>query len=283
KTAAYYYGETQNVDTVGFLGIDMTFGQNGVSTAESAFEEYGVETLEPEFAPTDTKNFKPYLQRIKNKDPDILYIVWAGDGFGPLYQDIHNMEMMDKVVGSVIDLFTMNRVNLVSGGLYEGAEGFCYFAYDVNSGPEYDFLVETMKENDIRPDEFAAAFSQEEGDVFDKLAKARVPELWHGQAFATAQFIVEGLRQGRVSDPEGLIKAWEGMELETPLGETLIRPRDHQAVRPMFIAKAVMDTEEDEIGFSDTVGLIIGERMTKVPREYIDPPIKTDYEPAEEK
>ncbi|MFB6290402.1 MAG: ABC transporter substrate-binding protein [Candidatus Bipolaricaulia bacterium] len=282
KTAAYYYGKIQGADTVGYLGIDYTFGHSGVKAAKSAFEDYGVESVATEFAPADTKNFKPYLERIKNKDPDILYIVWAGSGFAPLYKGINNMEMMDKVVGSVIDLFTMNRVNLLSGGLYEGAEGFCYFAYDVNSGPQYDFLVKTMKENDIRPDAFAAAFSQKEGDIFDKLSKASVPELWHGQAFATAQFIVEGLRRGSVSDPEGLIKAWEGMELQTPLGKTLIRPRDHQAVRPMFIAKAVKDKKENEIGTSDTVGLLIGKRLTKVPRKYIDPPIKTDYEPAED-
>lgn len=282
KASAYHYGETQNIDTVGFLGIDMTFGHSGVETAKSAFEDYGVKSVATEFAPTDTKNFKPYLERIKNKDPDVLYIVWAGSGFAPLYKGISNMEMMDKVVGSVIDLFTMNRVNLLSGGLYEGAEGFCYFAYDVNSGPQYDFLVETMKENDIRPDAFAAAFSQKEGDIFDKLAKASVPELWHGQAFASAQFIVEGLKQGDVSNPDSLIKAWEGMELQTPLGDTLIRPRDHQGVRPMFIAKAIKDTEEDELGTSDTDGLIIGERLTKVPREFIDPPIKTDYEPTED-
>lgn len=282
KTSAYYYGEEQNVDTVAFLGIDQTFGQNGVETAKEAFKEYGVESVATEFAPSDTKNFKPYLQRIKNKDPDILYIVWAGSGFAPLYQGINNMDMMNKVVGSVIDLFTMNRVNLLSGGLYEGAEGFCYFAYDVNSGPEYDFLVETMEENDIRPDAFAAAFSQKKGDIFDKLSKASVPELWHGQAFASAQFIVEGLRRGSVSSPDSLIRAWEGMELRTPLGETLIRPEDHQGVRPMYIARAVLDTAEDDIGTSDTVGLIIGERMTEVPREFIDPPINTDYEPISE-
>lgn len=279
KTSAYYYAEEQNVDTVAFLGINQTFGQNGVDTAKEAFKGYGVESVATEFAPPDTKNFKPYLQRIKNKDPDILYIVWAGSGFAPLYEGISNMDMMDKAVGSVIDLFTMNRVNLLSGGLYEGAEGFCYFAYDVNSGPGYDFLVETMQKNDIRPDAFAAAYSQEEGDMFDKLSKASVPELWHGQAFASAQFIVEGLRRGSVSNPKDLIKAWEGMELETPLGPTLIRPKDHQGVRPMYIARAVVDSAEDDIGSSDTVGLIIGKRMTEVPRKFIDPPIKTDYEP----
>lgn len=282
KTAAYYYSKVEEVSSVAFLGADYAFGHTGVETAKSAFKDYGVKSVATEFPPSDTKNFKPYLERIKNKNPDILYVVWAGSGFAPLYKDIKNMQMMDKVVGSVIDLFTMNRVNYLTGGLYEGGEGFCYFAYDVNSGPQYDFLVKTMQENDIRPDAFAAAFSQKEGDVFDKLSQASVPELWHGQAFASAQFIVEGLKEGSVDKPESLIKAWEGMELQTPLGQTLIRPRDHQAVRPMFIAKAVKDTEENEIGSSDTLGLLIGKRLYKVPRKYIDPPIKTDYQPIGE-
>lgn len=282
KGAAYYYGKQQGIDTVGMIARDDTFGHAGAETAKQSFKEYGVETVAVEYAPVDTKNFKPYLQRIKNKNPDRLWITWAGSGFAPLYKAIKNQGMMDKVIGSVIDLFTMNRVNLLSGGLYESAAGFCYFAYDVNSGPQYDFLVETMQEEDIRPDAFAKAFSQKKGDLFDQLSKINVPELFHGSAFASAQFIVEGLERASASDTESLIKAWEGMELETPLGDTLIRPQDHQAVRPIYIAKAVKDTEENEIGTEGTLGLLIGKKMETVPKEYIDPPIKTDYEPMEE-
>lgn len=281
KTSAYYYGKQQEIDSVAYLGIDNTFGYNGVETAKKAFSEYDVESVATEFAPAGTTNFKPYLERIKNQDPDRLYIVWAGDGFGPLYQSISNLDMMDKVIGSVIDLFTMNRVNLVSGGLYEGTSGFSYFAYDVNSGPQYEFMLEKMKENDIRPNEFAGAYSQQEGDVFDKLSKMNAPELWHGQAFASAQFIVKGIKSGSVSEPDNLIEAWEGMELETPLGDTLIRPRDHQGVRPMYIAEAVKDTEDNDVGREGfgTEGLIVGERIEKIPRKFVDPPVKTDYEP----
>ncbi len=83
----------------------------------------------------------------------------------------------------------------------------------------------------------------------------------------------------QVDGEDGLIAQWEGMELETPAGDTIIRPYDHQAVRPMYIAEAVIDQPGDEFGSAQTEGLIVGKRTTTVPRKYVDPPIKTDYEP----
>ncbi len=286
--SAYYYGAMENgYDSVAFLAIDSPFGQSGVETAKQAFEEYQVSTEGTVYIPPTADNYGSYVQEVKGMDPDLVYLVWAGGGFAQIYGSLEEAGLMDRLVGSVIDLFTMNRANFAYPdlrGVMEGAVGFCYFTNYVNSGGEYEAMLDIYDEENIRPDSFASVYSVEENDWADRLSRMEAPELFSGQLFATAQFVVEGLEQNDweaspVRGDGGLISIWEGMELQTPLGSTIIRPYDHQAVRPMYIAEAVIDQPNDNFGTEQTNHLIVGERIAKVPRKYIDPPIKTNYNP----
>lgn len=279
--AGYYYGKKQDINNIAYIGIDYSFGKVGVETGKKAFARYGVEAVGTEFIPPGTPSFKPYITRIKEKNPEKIYIVWAGTGFGSLFQELEKQGLRDKVIGSVIDLFTMSRIQFATEGEYLGVEGSCFFQYDAMKGKQYDWMKEHTQQEGLTPDSFAKAFSTEAGDWADQLSKANVPESFYGNGFATAQFIVEGLKnqdyviEGNVTGENGLIAEWEGMELQTPYGSTYIRPYDHQAVRPMTIAKVVMDNESG----SETEGLLIAERVKEIPRKFVDPPIKTDYVP----
>ncbi len=285
-TSAYYYGEMQEgYDEVSFLAINNAFGRSGVNTAIKAFERYGIEKAgDPVYVPPDETDFLSYVQEAQDQDADLVYVVWAGN-FGNLYKTMKDVGIFDKLAGSIIDMFTMNLSNFGIPGaedLVENVEGFCYFSNYVNSGEEYQYMLDYYQQNDVKPDAWVSAIAS--GDWVDTITEAEVPELWAGQAFATSQFVLQGLNEqdfdvDTVKGEDGLIAQWEGMELDTPLGSTLIRPYDHQAVRPMYIGKAVVDEPGDDFGSEETEGLIVGERVVKVPRKFVDPPIKTDYEP----
>ncbi len=278
NATAYHYTVEKGFEDIGLVAIDNDFGISLVEMAEKAFGKRGAEIVERQWVPPHTEDFSPYIEKIKKANPDGLFLAWAGD-FVPLLKEVEKNKLIDKILGGIFDLFTMNRINFSIEKLehfYEGVEGFCYFGYDVNYGPQYDWILETMKEENIRPDDFVSIYSQKDGDWADRLSKAKVPEVYYGSSFATAQFMVEGFKRNPDLIIENLISTWEGMVLYTPIGETKIRPEDHQGLRSMNIGKAVIDERED----SDTNGLVIGERVQEIPRNEVDPPIKTDYRPS---
>lgn len=70
-------------------------------------------------------------------------------------------------------------------------------------------------------------------DDFNKTYK-RLPKASGLIGYMTAQFIVEGFKKAGKVDKELLIKALEGMTLDSPLGPLTIRACDHQLELPMY-------------------------------------------------
>jgi hypothetical protein len=136
----------------------------------------------------------------------------------------------------------------------------------------YKKLVEMIREENIYPDDFLSGHPNPQ---LAKLSRARIPELWHPSAFATAQFIVEVVKRVQDLDTERMIATLEGMTLDTPMGTTTIRPEDHQGLRPMFVGRFVIDNDTT----SDTYGLVVGQYVDTIPAEKVTPRILTTYTP----
>ena len=73
-----------------------------------------------------------------------------------------------------------------------------------------------------------------------------VPDLFTECGFSTAQALVQALETTEGSTfSEDLIPALEGLQFEGPKGDYYIRPGDHQALVPMYIAELVSVDDED--------------------------------------
>lgn len=261
-----------------FLGIDYEFGWSGVEALQAAVARYsGCRVVAVTWPPPGCTDFRPYLQPILDAKPDAFGTVWAGD-FGPLYRDLAALGVFEKipyVMTYIIDAFSNNQLNFATPGaegVLVGREGIAYDAYKINPSPMYKTLCDMIKEENICPDEFLRGHSNPQ---LNKLSYARIPELWHPTTFATAQFIVEVIKEVPSLAVEKMIAVLEGMTLETPMGTTTIRPEDHQALRPMFVGRFVIDNDTA----SDTYGLIIGEYVATIPAEKVAPRIMTTYTP----
>jgi len=264
-----------------FLAADYEFGWSFMEAFQYALSKFpGTRIVALEWVPLITTDFKPYLLRINASKPDIVILVWAGD-FSLILRDMAALGMLGRVpmMNLFIDLFTMNYLNFCIPGLVNSLVNLTmptYDAYRASPSPIYRILMQMMIEENIYSYDFLKGHPC---PALDKLSRARVPDLWHPPAFATAQVIVEVIKAVPDLDTEKMIAFLEGLTLETPMGPTTIRPEDHQALRPYHIVRAVIDNNPN----SDTYGLLIAEYVEKIPAEMIAPRILTSYKPYPKK
>ena len=274
---AYYSVEVQGYKKFAILAADYEFGWSYVEAIQAALSRYpGTRIVQISWAPLTTTDFRPYLERIREAQPDVLILVWAGD-FSPIFRDLAALGMLEEIplASFMVDLFTTNFLNFCIPGLegiLEGLQAITYDAYRANPSPMYETLSSMMVEEDIRPYDFLEGHPCE---ALDKLSKARVPDLWHPPAFATAQFIVDAVKAVPDLDKDRFIAYLEGRTMETPMGLTTIRAEDHQALRPFFIVNITIDTDPE----SETYGLAVGKHVDTIPLEVVTPRILTSYKP----
>jgi len=273
----YYMVEVQGYKKFAFLAADYEFGWSFMESIQAALSRYtGVRIVALEWAPLTTTDFKPYLLRINASRPDVIGLIWAGD-FSLIVRDMASLNMLGRIplASIMIDLYTTNYINFCIPGMQGSLENLTavtYDAYRASPSPLYQVLGRMMKEENIYPYDFLRGNACK---ALDKLSYARVPDLWHPPAFATAQFIVEAIKAVPDLNVDRMIAFLEGLTLETPMGTTTIRPEDHQALRPYYIVNMSIDRDPS----SDTYGLVIGQHVGTIPFQKIIPRILTTYKP----
>lgn len=171
------------------------------------------------YAPQETTDFTPYLNKILDAKADVLIVTWAGNGFVPLFQQAQQLGVFKSMVVAT----GMGDNQALKSGFATaiGSVGVSVYHYALPKNKVNDWLVaEHTKRFNTPPDLFTAG------------------------GFAAAQMIVAGLQKTN-GDPAaaGLIKAFEGLSFETPKGTFTIRAEDHVALQPMYLVKLVNVTD----------------------------------------
>jgi branched-chain amino acid transport system substrate-binding protein len=198
---------------------DYAFGRDGVKAYKEAAEAKGAKVVHEEYAPINTNDFTAPVQRIIQAMKDLkgdkyIFIIWAGKG-NPF--KIAEMKLDEKYG---IKISTGGNI-LAALALYkplEGMKGAIYYYYEIPKNEMNDWLVkEHMKRYNAPPDFFTCG------------------------GFAAAMAVVEGIKKAGSTDTEKLIPALEGMHFQTPKGEMVFRPEDHQALQSMYAFKIKVD------------------------------------------
>jgi len=198
-------------DKVAIFGPDTTFGYSMAEPFAKALENSGLEVMAPEYAPQDAADFTPYILRIKEAQPQFLYVIWAGAN-SPwkqlMEQDLSSAGV--TICTGTPDLAQLRGMNELAGSDALGVSIYYYTA--VPESAMNDFLVkEHLERFGVQPDFFTC-----------------------GGFAAAVAFTTAMEKTGGVTDPKVLIPAMEGMEFETPSGMRWFRPEDHQAIQPLF-------------------------------------------------
>jgi len=271
-----YAGVTYAIDTLGhsnfaFLAADYSFGYDGVASMTSVIEEKGGVVISSVYANLFDTDFTQEIDALKAadlvNDIDYLFIIWALD-FSYLYNDMtaQNLAGDMEIAGACIDILSMNVIegSLTPPATYIGSTGLCVYGYGLPDNPVNDWMVAQHVTRNVMPN----------GQYY---LTYRVPELFTASAFATAQFLVDVTNEVADLDTDLMINYLEsGVTINTPKGETYLRPDDHQGLAEMYIAEAVNDTTSG----SETENLVIAELVQTLNYSTVAPPIASMWNDA---
>lgn len=202
------------------LAQDYAFGRDGVKAYKEAAEAKGAKIVHEEYAPMNTTDFTAPVQRIIQAMKDLkgekyLFMVWAGKNspfkIGPEMKLEEKYGIKTTTGGNTLDL-------LVDYKPLVGMRGAIYYYYDIPKNPINDWLVKEHQKRFHSP-----------------------PDFFTCGGFSAAMAVVAGLTKAGSTDTEKLIKAMEGMHFQTPKGEMIFRPEDHQALQSMYVFKIKVD------------------------------------------
>ncbi len=205
------------------LAIDNDFGKSSAGAAQAILGSAGINFVSDTiYAPLDTTDFTPYLQQVLNSGANAVLPIWAGDSSVTLFQQMAELGVGKKM--AVISAFNSNDIVKASDPSNIGNVSWIVYQYAFPTNPINDWLTTQYK----------AVYND-------------VPDLFSECSFATAQALVKAVEAtSGDATPSVMIPALEGMIFDGPKGVYGIRPSDHQALVPMYIAKLTNLDDPDQ-------------------------------------
>lgn len=203
------------------FAADYAFGRGSAEAVEAVFGGVGFNFVqETIYAPLETNDFTPFLQQILASGADAVIPIWAGDTTVALFQQIAELGVQDEL--TVVTAFNSNDIVAVSDPSTIGNVSWIVYHYSFPDNEINDWMVEKHMNHFPNP---------RSGEVYH-------PDLFTECAFASAQALFAAVdAAGGDTLPENLIPALEGLIFEGPKGTYGIRPSDHQALMPMYVAQ----------------------------------------------
>jgi branched-chain amino acid transport system substrate-binding protein len=195
------------------LAQDYAFGQGNAAAVKAVLGGKG-HSVSSILVPLSATDFTPFAQQIAAAKPDLLFVAWAGDTAGAMWQALQQQ-----------GVFTTTTVTtgLAQRDTWQGfgpaTSSIKFLSHYVSTAPNNkvnDWLVAQMKK-----------------------ARGQVPDLFTPDGFVTAQMIVRALHKAGGTDVDKMISALEGWKFLGPKGNEWIRPQDHAMNQPMFQVQLV--------------------------------------------
>jgi branched-chain amino acid transport system substrate-binding protein len=195
------------------IGLDYAWGHSSVGVFETEIKRAGKEFTGKVFAPQGTKDYSTYITRIRQANPDGLYVAMTGDDATAFYQQAAQFKLGEKIqmVTELVDILNTKPAGDATLGLIGSSR--------------YSATIDT-------PDNktFVKRFEAEVKEV---------PDTFDGEQYQALQILFRAIEKARSTETAPLIKAMEGLEVTGVKGKVVMRECDHQGLQQGFVVKAV--------------------------------------------
>jgi branched-chain amino acid transport system substrate-binding protein len=190
---------------------DSVFGHGNYTAVKAVLGGKGHNVTEVS-VPLTATDFTPFAQKVKQANPDLVFVAWAGTTAGAMWKTLDQQGVFGgtTVVTGLAERATWS-------GMGAQATKIQFLSHYVSTAPKSkvnDWLVKQMRK------------------------RGQVPDLFTPDGFVAAQMIVHALQKGD-DDPDKMVSALEGWKFLGPKGFQAIRPQDHAMLQPMFRVKLV--------------------------------------------
>jgi branched-chain amino acid transport system substrate-binding protein len=214
---------------------DNAFGQGNAAAVDAVLGAKGLgATVDSVLVGEDIKDFTSFAKQIVNKKPDLVFVAWAGDTTGAMWQALEQQGVFD--VAPVV-------TGLANSGTF-GAYG--PVASKISFLSHYFPAAPDNKVNDAMVAAVKAAGSQ--------------ADLFTPDGFVGAQMLVHAISEGN-GNVDQMISALEGWTFDGPKGSETIRASDHALLQDMYQANLV-----------DQDGTWVPQLVKVVPADQVAPP-----------
>ena len=194
------------------LAQDIAFGQGNVAVVRNIFGDLSGQKVDSVLVPFTAQDFTPYAQRLKQKNPDLVFVAWAGTTAGAMWNALDQQGIFDSV-----DTIVTGLAERATWPSYGPATVKIKFLNHYNAGAPKnkvnDWLLAKMKR------------------------RGQTPDLFTPDGFVAGQMIVRALSKGSTTDVSKMISALEGWSFTGPKGQQEIRASDHAMLQPMFLVR----------------------------------------------
>jgi branched-chain amino acid transport system substrate-binding protein len=207
------------------LGLDYAWGHNSIGVFEDEVKNGKKEFVGKIFAPTGTKDYSPYITKIRQSGADAVFLVMQGDDNNAFLSQAQQYRLPEKVklLTEIVDLASIRAVGDASLGLIGSSR--------------YSFTYDHPLNN-----EFVAAWKKEYGNP---------PDTFEGEQWQAMKVLEAGIVKAGGTEAAKLRPALEDLEVESVKGKVLMRKCDHQGVQQGFMVevkkKAGFDTPVPEV------------------------------------
>jgi branched-chain amino acid transport system substrate-binding protein len=190
---------------------DIAFGQGNVAAVRNVFGDLSGQKVDSVLVPASAQDFTPFAQRLKQKNPDLVFVAWAGTTATAMWTALDQQGIFDTA-----DTVVTGLAERVTWPIYGPGLGKIKFLNHYNAtAPKNkvnDWLVAKMKR------------------------RGQAPDLFTPDGFVAAQMIVRALK-GSTTDVSKMISSLEGWSFTGPKGQQEIRASDHAMLQPMFLVQ----------------------------------------------
>ena len=204
---------------------DNAFGQGNAAAVDALLGAQGA-TVEPLLVGEDIKEFTSFAQQLKDAEPDLVFVAWAGETTGSMWQSLEQQGVFDAapVVTGLGDVASYGAYGPV-------AEKISFLSHYFAPAPD----------NDVN----AAMVEAVEG-------AGSTVDLFTPDGFTAAQMIVHAIEEGQ-GDVDAMVDALEGYTFDAPKGSVTVREGDHALLQDMYQAQLVKDGDTYQPELIETV------------------------------
>jgi branched-chain amino acid transport system substrate-binding protein len=214
------------------LAPDYAAGKEMMSAFRTKFEEAGGEILGEEYTPfRKTKDFGPYLARVKNSGADAVYVFYAGGEAINFIKQAHSFGLGDvmKLTGAgwtTSPLFLPAQKEAAIGFI-----GSLNYVPSINTEENKSFIKAYIDRFGRSPSEFAV------------------------QGYDSARVIIKAIEtlSGNIEDKDKLAQAINAISIIGPRGPLTIDPETNNVIQNIYIFEVVSSKNGPELKVLDTI------------------------------
>jgi len=217
------------------LGIaqDYSFGHEAVEAFMKKVKELNpsIEIVGELFHKAGEKDFAPYVSQIIGSGAEVVWTPNWGNDLTLFIKQGRTLGMKAKIA-----CYYLNDEYLIESVADDSA------IIGNVTAEAYMLTIPTEKNK-----EFIEGFYKEKGYY---------PSWLRGKAYTAVMFWAEAIKKAGKDDVDAVIRAWEGLTYEGPAGTWYMRPCDHQAQLPVWVAEMVKESKFFKHAFVGTPTMI---------------------------